>query len=236
MISFFLPVRKGSKRIKNKNTKKIGKYKFGLLEIKIKQFSKLRNRLKNIRKFSNCEFIISTDCKTTIRYCNQFKWIRIHNRTPNLSGDHSLQKLIEQVPKIVKKNIILWTHVTSPLFKAENYIDFINFYLKQKKNFTSQSAFTCETINKFVMNEKNEFISHNEKKIKWPRTQDLKKMYLINSAAFIATKEVYIKNSNRLCKKPMKYECKNYIGFDIDDNDNFLYFSNLIKKNFFKLS
>ena len=28
----------------------------------------------------------------------------------------------------------------------------------------------------------------------------------------------------------MKYECKNYIGFDIDDNDNFLYFSNLIKK------
>ena len=85
-----------------------------------------------------------------------------------------------------------------------------NFYLKQKKNFTSQSAFTCETINKFVMNEKNEFISHNEKKIKISRTQDLKKMYLINSAAFIATK-VYIKNSNRLCKKPMKYECKNIL-------------------------
>ena len=60
-------------------------------------------------------------------------------------------------------------------------------------------------------------------------------MYLINSAAFIATKEVYIKNNDRLCKNPMKYECKNFTGFDIDERDNFSFFSNSIKKNLFKL-
>ena len=34
MISFFIPIRKNSKRIKNKNIKKIGRNKFGLTEIK----------------------------------------------------------------------------------------------------------------------------------------------------------------------------------------------------------
>ena len=46
MISFFIPIRKNSKRIKNKNIKKIGRNKFGLTEIKLKQilkFIKLRS-------------------------------------------------------------------------------------------------------------------------------------------------------------------------------------------------
>ena len=43
MISIFIPIRKGSKRVKNKNIKKIGKFNLGLTEIKIKQIIKLKN-------------------------------------------------------------------------------------------------------------------------------------------------------------------------------------------------
>ena len=43
MISFFIPIRKGSKRIINKNLKKLPKYNHGLTELKIIQ-------LKNLRK------------------------------------------------------------------------------------------------------------------------------------------------------------------------------------------
>ena len=46
MISFFIPIRKGSKRIKNKNFKPLPGYRFGLTEIKIKQIIKFKNLIK----------------------------------------------------------------------------------------------------------------------------------------------------------------------------------------------
>ena len=59
MISIFTPIRKGSKRVVNKNLRPVGNFKLGLLEIKIRQFQKLQN----INKKYNFEFIISTDSK-----------------------------------------------------------------------------------------------------------------------------------------------------------------------------
>ena len=63
MISFFIPIRKNSKRITNKNTREIGKYKFGLTEIKIKQLKKFQNLVKNDKLLKNFEyeFVISSD-------------------------------------------------------------------------------------------------------------------------------------------------------------------------------
>ena len=46
MISFFIPIRSGSKRIKNKNFKPLPGYKFGLTEIKFKQIEKFRQLIK----------------------------------------------------------------------------------------------------------------------------------------------------------------------------------------------
>ena len=42
MISIFIPLRKGSKRIKNKNLRSLPGFKRGLTELKITQLSKLR--------------------------------------------------------------------------------------------------------------------------------------------------------------------------------------------------
>ena len=47
MISLFIPIRKNSKRIKNKNIKKIGNFKYGLTEIKINHLKKLKNIFKD---------------------------------------------------------------------------------------------------------------------------------------------------------------------------------------------
>ena len=60
MISIFTPIRYGSIRVANKKFKTSRKfYSIDLLEIKIKQFQKLQN----INKKYNFEFIISTDSK-----------------------------------------------------------------------------------------------------------------------------------------------------------------------------
>ena len=46
---FFIPIRKNSKRVKNKNLKRIGEYKFGLTEIKLNQLEKFKNNIKKTK-------------------------------------------------------------------------------------------------------------------------------------------------------------------------------------------
>ena len=59
-INVFLPCRKKSSRVKNKNTKKFADINFGLLEIKLEQL--LRSKLIN-------KIYISTNDKKNINYC-----------------------------------------------------------------------------------------------------------------------------------------------------------------------
>lgn len=222
MISFFIPIRENSKRIKNKSIRKIGKYKFGLTEIKINQLKKIKGILDKKKK-DNVEFIVSTDSKKVKSYLKQFSWIRVHNRSKRLAKDDCLDELINEVPKICAGDIILWTHVTSPCFNEISYEKFISKYLKTKKN-KYDSAFSADLINTFVMNSKFHWVSHNVRKKKWPRTQDLKKLYSVNSAAFIASRDVYLKYKNRLGKKPLPIKASGFSGFDIDETEHMEFF------------
>ena len=75
MISFFIPIKKVSRRIPNKNTKRIHNYKFGLTEIKLKHLYKLRKLIKKNRllKKNDIEFIISSDDKRIQKYTKNIK-------------------------------------------------------------------------------------------------------------------------------------------------------------------
>ena len=46
LISIFVPIRKNSKRVKNKNIKQIKHHKLGLTEIKISQIFELLKKIK----------------------------------------------------------------------------------------------------------------------------------------------------------------------------------------------
>lgn len=217
MISVFLPIRRGSKRVKNKNIKKIRRYNLGLTEIKIKQLMKLRKKLDAKYKL---EFIVATDCPKVQRFCKKFKWIKTFKRSKNNSGDYSLQKIINLAPKICGGKYILWTHVTSPLFNSKCYMDFIRNYFRMKSD---RSAFSADIIKKFLYQKDNKWISHNYTKTKWPRSQDLKITYAVNSAAFIALRKTYLKHMDRLCKNPIPIISIKNSGFDIDEISDFEY-------------
>ncbi len=229
MISFFIPIRKGSKRIINKNLKKLPRNKHGLTELKITQLKKLRKKLSSKIK-QQVEFIVSTNCNNVIKFLNKYPWIKIHKRSEILSTDNSLDKLIQIVPKICKGNYILWTHVTSPLFDEKEYINFLIKFLKNKKKF--KSAFSADKIQKFVFLNKK-WISHNVKKRKWPRTQDLKPIYIANSAAFIASRKVYINRKDRICSNPLPIVTNDKKSLDIDNLEDFKKLKNILndKKN-----
>lgn len=219
MITIFIPIRKGSKRVKNKNLKSLPKYKFGLVEIKIKQIIELKKLIKKKNLRHNFEYVVSTNCNKTIRFLKKFKWINIHKRSNRDSTDDSLDRLIKIVPKICNGDYVLWTHVTSPYFNHFDYLNFINFFLKNDKY---KSAFSADILQKFLYTKKKGWISHNIKKKKWPRTQDLEKIYIINSAAFISSKETYKKNKDRLDNNPLPIISRRASGFDIDTFEDFM--------------
>ena len=122
MISFFIPIRKGSKRVKNKNIRPIKKFRLGLTEIKILQLRKLCNSINrlNLKKFKPIEIIVSTNCEKIKKFLKPLKWIKIHHRNEYLSSDDCLGELIKEVPKICQGEYIVWTHVTSPCFNEKD--------------------------------------------------------------------------------------------------------------------
>ena len=82
------------------------------------------------------------------------------------------------------------------------------------------SAFSASTIDSFVVNEENKWLSHDRSKKKWPRTQDLKKMFMINNAIFGAKRNVYTKLNDRLGKKILPIVTPKLFDLDIDYLDD----------------
>ena len=230
LISIFVPIRKNSKRVKNKNIKQIKHHKLGLTENKISQIFELLKKIKKdkILKRYNYEIVISTDSPVIKDFLKKYPVVRVHERPKHLAKDDCLSELIAEVPKFCNGDLLLWTHVTSPMFKSEDYYSFLKNFLKINQKLTHDSSFTVDINKKYLLNKTGKWISHNHLKKKWPRTQDLRNIYTINSAAFISTRKNYLLHNDRIGNRPYFYVCKNNSGFDIDTYDNFNYYKNIL--------
>ena len=211
-IDIFLPCRSSSVRIKNKNIKKFSNKKFGLFELKIYQLI----HVKGIRKV-----IVSTNDKKILKYLykNKFKKVLIDKRPDNLCKSiTSTDDLIKYVPKITNSEHILWTHVTSPFFNKNDYESAIKIYKKKIKNY--DSLLGVSKVQDYIYDKKNP-INFNKKKEKWPRTQTLKKLFMVNNAIFITSRKNYINLSDRIGKKPYLMEMEKIKSFDVDWPEDF---------------
>jgi CMP-N-acetylneuraminic acid synthetase len=214
-ISVFLPTRKGSERVKNKNTRKFSDFDGGLLELKLNQLSNLEVD----------EVILSTNDEEAVSVARKFQKcfpkLKIEIRPDELAlSSTSLSDLIAYVPKITESEHILWTHVTSPMVDTEIYEDCINKFFKGlEKGFDSLMSVT--RFQNFLWNkDKNDII--NRKGVeRWPKTQDLEVLYEINSAVFITPIEIYKSYGDRVGTKPYLYEMNKLTSIDVDWKDDF---------------
>ena len=217
MISVFLPVRSGSERVKNKNTRPFAKFSSGLLELKIKQLIDVEELF---------EIVISTNCPNCISIIKSLKEfdkrIVLDIRPDELcSSDTSLLDLVNYVPRICKGDHILWTHVTSPFVNSVDYSSIIGIYKDKIANKSCDSLMTVKSIRNFIWSkELNDLINRNNLE-KWPRTQDLKIYYEIDSAVFLAPINIYRAENDRIGREPFLYELSGNKSFDIDWEDDF---------------
>lgn len=215
-IAFFLPTRKGSERVKNKNTKPFAGIEGGLMEIKIKQL--VESKLLD-------EIILSTNDETCMaiaeKYAARDSRVRIIPRPEELClSSTNLQDLICYVPTITDAEHILWGHVTTPLAGADQYDAGIQLYLDNLKNGYDSLVGVTELKN-FLLNKEGKLVN-NTTDIPWPRTQDLEALYPINHTMFLAKREVYVEQKNRLGKKILLHVMDELRSFDIDWPDDFV--------------
>ncbi len=217
-VTAFLPCRYGSKRIKNKNTRPISNFPNGLVEIKLKQL--LSSSLIS-------KIYLSTNDKTIIKYAESMnnEKIYINKRHDSLCSENTTtDDLIKFATEILPDDDILWTHVTSPLISSKDYDDIIKSYYKSISD-GYDSLVTVTVLQSFIWDEFGPF-NYSENKQKWPFTQDIKKLYEINSGAFIANKDIYKRLNNRLGEKPKYFILDKLQSLDIDNLDEF----NLVEK------
>lgn len=226
-ISFFLPTRKGSERVINKNTRPFAGIEGGLVENKIKQILATK-RIDEIIFSSNDEKCLEVAQK----YASDSR-MKIVERPEELClSSTNLQDLICYVPTITDAEHILWGHVTTPLAGAEEYDKAIEMYLS-KLNDGYDSLVGVTELKNFLLNKEGQVIN-NTTDIPWPRTQDLDVLYEINHTIFLAKRDVYIEQKNRLGKKVLLHVMDEICSKDIDWEDDFriaeIMFENLYGK------
>jgi N-acylneuraminate cytidylyltransferase len=230
-ISVFLPTRKGSQRVKSKNTRPFANLDGGLLKLKLTQLL-------------NAEFvdevILSTNDEISFdiahRYFSGSNKLKLIRRPEYLAKDETnLTDLIQYVPNICSHHHILWTHVTSPFNESSDYDAAIQMYFKGLDE-GYDSLMSVKPFKNFLWDSKHkDIINRGESNNRWPRTQDLKVLYEINSAIFISTKKVYTETQDRIGLKPYLLEQSSIKSFDIDWESDFqlaeiIYEKQIIKK------
>tara|TARA_B110000285_G_scaffold25370_1_gene24373 strand:- start:1881 stop:2567 length:687 start_codon:yes stop_codon:yes gene_type:complete len=211
-IDIFLPCRSSSIRIKNKNIKKFSNIKFGLFELKLSQLMLVKG-IQNI--------IVSTNDKKILDYLKKkiIKKLIIDKRPDYLcSSKVSTDELVKYVPNIIKSDHILWTHVTSPFFQAKDYENAIKVYKKNIKR--NDSLMGVTKIQDFIYDTKKP-INFNKRKEKWPPTQSLRKLFVVNNSIFLTSKRNYINLNDRIGKNPFLLEIKKIKSFDVDWPEDF---------------
>lgn len=218
-ISVFLPMRKGSVRVPNKNIRQFGLYKFGLAELKIRQLTK-------VEKVD--DIVISTDSieiKNFAESLNDTK-IRFFDRPVELFGNCDTDELIHYVVHNLEFEHLLWTHVTSPFFDTDSYNKLIGKYFELLSIEKNDSIVTVDRHQTFMFDSFGEPMFDRTVK-RWPRTQTLKPFYSINSAVFLASRDICKKYNDRIGCSPFFYESNLLESIDIDTPEQFEFGSNL---------
>ena len=201
-ITAILPMRAGSKRIKNKNIRLINKkllYEY-ILNTLIK--SKYINKI-----------IINSDIqKKFFRKIKNSKVIYLE-RKKSLRGNCNMNDVISETIKNCDDEFYIQTHATNPLLNYKTIDNAISFYIKNKNKY--DSIFSVTKIQKRLWNLNQKPINHkiNDE----PTTQNLIKIFEENSCFYIFSKKSFLKKNNRIGVKPKMFEISKFESLDIDE-------------------
>lgn len=215
--AFLLPTRKGSERVKNKNTRTFAGIEGGIVRIKLEQLL----RVERVHKI-----VVSTNDEDTIRVALSLNSPRILivPRPEHLClSSTNIEEFINYIPSIVDAEHIFWVHATAPLVDEKvlnNALDDYEQEVVKEKKYDSLMSVT--KLQQFLWSAKTrKCVNCNRSIIKWPRTQDLEPLFEINHAFYINSRKNYLNMCDRIGNNPMLYELDKIHAMDIDWEEDF---------------
>ena len=217
-VMAFLPCRKGSERVREKNTRPFAGISGGLVELKLNQLIA-------------CEaidaIVVSTNDPSVMAVAQRLaregsKPLTVASRPEHLASSSTpTDALVAHVPDIIREDaLILWTHVTSPFVGAGTYSRAIRTCRQALASAQQDSLMSVTRLQTFIWNQAGP-VNYDARQLKWPNTQTLPMWYEVNSAIFLAPRAVYLERRDRVGAHPIFFELSRWEGLDIDWEEDF---------------
>lgn len=225
-FAIVIPARKGSKSLKNKNLKKIN-------NIPLVEYT-----FKSIEKINFPKFILSDDLKIK-KIANKYGIICEYNRPKSVSNDNTslAETLIDfdfwlQNKSDFNIDAFVILQVTSPLRKLSDVMGAVDIF---KKNHFSSLFSISESLEhpyeSIHLSKSNNWNYNLPKAKKFYRRQDFDiNSFFINGAIYIVRTNFFRKQKKIISKNHGIYIMKKLNSIDINDKQDFVIASKLLKK------
>ena len=212
-IIALLPMRAGSQRVINKNTRKInGKYLYEFVLEKL-----IKSDLISL-------ILINTDISQVKQKYHNNNKIRLIERSEKLKGNCDINLVIADSIKDFEADLFIQTHVTNPLYKLETLKRAIKYYFDNIN--TYDSLFSVTKIYKRFWYEGAIPVNHQIESE--PTTQNLTPYFEENSCFYLFSKNSFLKKNNRIGDKPKLFEIPKEESWDIDEEEDLIILEKLL--------
>ena len=217
MMIAFLPCRAGSQRVPHKNTRPFAGSADGLVGIKLDQLLECPVIDQIVLSSNDPEVLAIADKRQAAAGAR----LSIDHRPDHLcSSATSTDEVIDYVPKVIDQGDVLWTHVTSPFFGADDYSASIIAYRDALAACAHDSLMGVTQLHTFLWDQTGP-LNYDKTIERWPRTQTLRPVFEVNSAIFIAPIEIYRRLGDRVGDRPLLYAIGKEKTVDIDWLEDF---------------
>ena len=203
-----VPMRHSSERVPGKNYRQFGDAPL---------FHHIIRTLLAVSEIT--EVLIDTDSPVIAEQCAaSFPSVRVIERPGHLTaGEIPMNTIIEHDLSHTDAQVVVQTHSTNPLLKAETVAAALRMYLDDD---TCDSVFTVTRLQQRLWSEGPAPVNHDPKVLL--RTQDLPPLYIENSSLFVFERGLIAAVGNRIGPNARMLEMDPIEAMDIDDEPDFL--------------
>lgn len=211
----FIPCRKGSERVKKKNTRPFASFENGLLELKLLQMAKVSGMEKIIVSSNDDEVL------EIVQKMKKFDSRLQPMERPEEYGNSatSMESFIHYIAELEQEGSIFWTHVTHPFLSSSYFSEIIKKY-REVREAGYDSLVTVTQIHKFIWSHDGPYNYDNTTE-KWPRSQDLIPLFEINHGVYMMPFSKMRDVGDRIGTKPFLYDLPESAALDIDWEEQF---------------
>ena len=204
MITAIIPVREGSRRLKNKNVAPFAGT--NLLINKI-------NQLKQVKEITN--IVVSSDSDNMLEMA-RLQGVSTHKRAVEFCDEKSktFGEVVAHISENVDGDDILWATCTAPLVFPKQYKEAISLYYKALED-GYDSLVSMEKFKRYLWDDNGPI--NYELGIKHVPSQQLKPLYFVTDGILLAPRRKMIEWKYFHGSNPYKYILDKRTSIDIDD-------------------